>query len=712
MFQDFPYTDMHQLNLDWIVKIAKDFLDQYTHIQQLIEDGETQLQTLTEEGKQELEQKAQELTALLDEWYNTHSEDIAEALAGAIADLNAWYTEHENYLDQTLADNILAFNTAAAEKAAETIASIPADYTTLANTVMQHDDKLEIMEDSQPIPLLSFDIGKNVNATGVIEQNLYTALSTRWAVSPGDKIIRKVPQRDNDNLWMVFYVSEFNGDTFIQRNSINDIDGYVIIGPNTNNIMISLGRTTSSGVQMTQADIDTYFDVRMYRQVTVTANDFIWRGDFSSLGYTALSQAITPGYYAFRGEDNLTDLPDGYYGGGILQVFRRSIGSSSQTWQRIISTVGNYIRYGTSARWYVDFSFRNRFANTGYTSLAECIMPGYYFFSGSDSISDLPDGWTGGGILIVYSVDTSNPIWQQLVSTTGSYIRYGTTGPWISKHNSSLVRAAYSSTAGSDDSTEQLDIYIPLDDNGTTMRYNMGHCINQNVNAAVWRLMYAYLVGNNGNSRQMTIQAEWECALHLQGRDDFSGGIVHGDEIQDDLVVFADGVETDISALTGFYKEIKIVRYSRLFDPLDHVTVIATHGVEYIFNQHGITINQAINWKVSAALTACYLAMMPVVKAYSTYRFDDTSFEPAVNNQNDYSVTIPNADSVTEWSDTYKDLFTMKKSVYPSGLPGGDCALVTDNGGRGYNKVYFPVCTSGNVTADTLWKATVQILNK
>ena len=39
MFEQFPYTNFHELNMDWIVKIAKDFLDQYTHIQETITTG-------------------------------------------------------------------------------------------------------------------------------------------------------------------------------------------------------------------------------------------------------------------------------------------------------------------------------------------------------------------------------------------------------------------------------------------------------------------------------------------------------------------------------------------------------------------------------------------------------------------------------------------------------------------------------------------------
>ena len=135
MFQNFPYTDMHQLNLDWIVKIAKDFLEQYTHIQQLITDGEQSLQDLTTEGLEQLQEKADNLEALLQAWYDSHSQDIANQLADALNDLNNWYTEHQNYLDQTLRNNINVFDNHAEQKALDTIATIPSDYSSLTTEV-------------------------------------------------------------------------------------------------------------------------------------------------------------------------------------------------------------------------------------------------------------------------------------------------------------------------------------------------------------------------------------------------------------------------------------------------------------------------------------------------------------------------------------------------------------------------------------------------
>ena len=122
--ENFPYSNFHDLNMDWIIKIAKDFLDQYTHIQQIIADGETSLGNKTIEGIQQLEDKASDLENLLNEWYTTHSEDIANELADALADINS-----------TLNSAISTFTYNADTEVARLIATIPSDYTQLSEAV-------------------------------------------------------------------------------------------------------------------------------------------------------------------------------------------------------------------------------------------------------------------------------------------------------------------------------------------------------------------------------------------------------------------------------------------------------------------------------------------------------------------------------------------------------------------------------------------------
>lgn len=114
-FENIPYVNFHELNLDWIIDVVKDFLNKYEHIQELIRRGEESITGLTEEGLNQLNSTATELKALLNEWYNTHSEDIALQLANSITE----------------------FNRKADQKTAASIASIPADYSSLSALVTE-----------------------------------------------------------------------------------------------------------------------------------------------------------------------------------------------------------------------------------------------------------------------------------------------------------------------------------------------------------------------------------------------------------------------------------------------------------------------------------------------------------------------------------------------------------------------------------------------
>lgn len=114
--EGFPYSNFHDLNMDWIIKIAKDFLDQYTHIQETIQTGLDNIDTATSEGLSALEEKKTELEGLLQEWYDTHSSDIANQLRDCIDSLVSISNTIETQLNA---------------KGAEVLASIPDDYTAL-----------------------------------------------------------------------------------------------------------------------------------------------------------------------------------------------------------------------------------------------------------------------------------------------------------------------------------------------------------------------------------------------------------------------------------------------------------------------------------------------------------------------------------------------------------------------------------------------------
>ena len=109
--ENFPYSNFHDFNMDWIIKIARDFLDQYTHLQETITEGEENLQNTITSGLTTLQEKADELENTLQEWYDSHSADI------------------ENELEQAIID----FRTTAEAFAQQVIESIPSDYTELGN---------------------------------------------------------------------------------------------------------------------------------------------------------------------------------------------------------------------------------------------------------------------------------------------------------------------------------------------------------------------------------------------------------------------------------------------------------------------------------------------------------------------------------------------------------------------------------------------------
>lgn len=118
--ENFPYVNFHDMNLDWLIKIAKDFLDQYTHLQETIEQGESDISELAQNELAALQDKYDALEELLNYWYTEHSDDIADALADALEDISDAVTSAESDIDTYVA---------------QVIADIPADYSDLSASV-------------------------------------------------------------------------------------------------------------------------------------------------------------------------------------------------------------------------------------------------------------------------------------------------------------------------------------------------------------------------------------------------------------------------------------------------------------------------------------------------------------------------------------------------------------------------------------------------
>ena len=230
--------------------------------------------------------------------------------------------------------------------------------------------------------------------------------------------------------------------------------------------------------------------------------------------------------------------------------------------------------------------------------------------------------------------------------------------------------------------------------------------VSMEKNCDTWRIGPLYAVDDTLAPRfAATTNGEWECAVHLQGRPDFSGGIQHGNEVTTALVFMIDGTPYSANEVSGLgrveFRDLRIIEVSNLYDPSATSTVAAIHRKEYRFEGEKLILRQNVAWQISDTATVCYLAMCTPAKEHTDRIYFDNDLTPqAVADAYGYH---PNVRKMTQYSDLDGFMCSMEITKYPTGLTGGDTALVTDNSGGSYNKMYFVVCTEAAITDETQW---------
>ena len=257
----------------------------------------------------------------------------------------------------------------------------------------------------------------------------------------------------------------------------------------------------------------------------------------------------------------------------------------------------------------------------------------------------------------------------------------------------------YVNGEGDQESTERLEIYLP---SGIGyIKYQFVHSVSTDINADCWHIYKTDYVDNNLNHvTELTQSGEWETAIRLDMRDDFSGGYLHGDEKTTSINIFVDGKHiNNLSVLSKVsFDNLRIVASSELYDPKDHTTLIAENGKEYVFSKESLTINQRLTWKVDETLTTSYLAMFPVNKTVTNKIYTDKDF-------NVRDITYGEIEGVRS-AVTFNDNFVAKFSIpkYSTKLS-NPVYLITDNGGRSYNKQYYIASRAGQtVTVGEVWE--------
>ena len=474
-----------------------------------------------------------------------------------------------------------------------------------------------------PETKLSWTLKKSINANGVITDSNYVALTDFVRKCGNVTIVRRSPQKDGSNYALSFMVSQYNDNTFISRTNLALPGNSITLEPTCTKYAIAFGRSAGSGVIIQQTDIDTYFDADIY-----TESDSFKYGLIST-DTTSLASITAPGCYRLELANyaNLSDLPDDFPTNRITVLINLQV-LENKVLQSIVDCVEGHLWI----RWIVN-------TTTAETDSWYEIHNSSYLtnVSGANADNIAWNGWYGwGSTETVYNVPSAVGMLLNVVRTASTkyqlaidyingnvYTRNSKASVWtdwkrlafaseIPTTGKTINIRHESGSFAAGAATERLHVYVPAETG--YILYLMYHFVDVSNNSDVWQIYNAYQVDDNfdyANRKTLTITGEWECAIHLNGRDDFSGGHTHGDEMMQSVVFLKDGVPvtiSDFSTLTPC-NDLRIIRSSTMYDPADHTTAIAEHGVEYVYTSGGVTIEQSLKWLVAEQLTNCFLCM-------------------------------------------------------------------------------------------------------
>ena len=318
-------------------------------------------------------------------------------------------------------------------------------------------------------PTLTWDIGKNIGTTGSLQNNQYMALTKPIPVDSGDVIVRTAQAKDTNNKTLVFYVNTYNQTTWIARTELSYGQSYTIPN-NITAIRIGFGRTSGTGVTMTQGDVDTYFSADFYTWSLVAKQRTTVLG-------TSFASNTKIGIYNFGGHPmspykDMTDAPSDTFGGGCmivlpagsntvnrlqiiydlvnLKAYRRYLSYNNST---ASYTVGDWAEFdfGASAGFDFDAPFvLSKTLDTSATLLSQNTDVGLYrvgSFAQEPMATyiangDYPNAKYGGGWMLVLPSGGNNGVCQVVYDVVNGYINsryiYGNSlqnvGAWNAGH--------------------------------------------------------------------------------------------------------------------------------------------------------------------------------------------------------------------------------------------------------------------------------------
>ena len=277
--ENVPWTNLHDLNLDWIVNTMKQTVEQWIAYRLEMDGKYADFTTQINEWKTLIETEFKDLQTYVQDYFDNldlnestryvinqmiASGEFVEVLEPSIvSSVEQWLTDHITPTTPAV-DNTLSITGAAADAKAA------------GDAIRQNADDLLIIAPEISSSNYTWQLQKTINvSTGDVTNNASTAITERFPITPNSKIYNLCDNIGMNNKPTVCNVAfwDYDNETFILRTNI--LNGSYITAPNNaRDCVVIYGYLSSSGNTVTQNDIDEHFKIRIVSYTETYADIF------------------------------------------------------------------------------------------------------------------------------------------------------------------------------------------------------------------------------------------------------------------------------------------------------------------------------------------------------------------------------------------------------------------------------------------------------
>lgn len=269
----------------------------------------------------------------------------------------------------------------------------------------------------------TWTIGKTISSSGTEGTSIVGAVSDPVPVEGGNLITRPAPVTDDNGVAIIIHVCQYVNGVFQSRTSITT-DGLMLASATTS-VRFNIARAQSTGIVMTQEDVDKYFTVNLYRKFDLLADvknklqGLRITSTSAQNTYGALLTNIPANIFSWVSNTWFTDSPaSGYF----YIIHLRTINYSSFTPETA---------QGTQIAIYPDTGaiFTRRIKSGSWTNWVsnQGVFPVYYAFGDSLTWGAV---WDSNQSTALYQADLSDQMPTRIANAIGSvsFANYGASG--------------------------------------------------------------------------------------------------------------------------------------------------------------------------------------------------------------------------------------------------------------------------------------------